>query len=58
MNNSNDNNNNNNNNNDNNNKENDNNNNNYGYNTFYFKKNIYPLDSANHENIIQIGIPC
>ena len=57
MNNSNDNNNNNNN-NDNNNKENDNNNNNYGYNTFYFKKNIYPLDSANHENIIQIGIPC
>ena len=56
MNNSNDNNNNNN--NDNNNKENDNNNNYYGYNTFYFKKNIYPLDSANHENIIQIGIPC
>ena len=52
------NNNNNNNNNNDNNKENDNNNNNYGYNTFYLKKNIYPLDSANHENIIQIEIPC
>ena len=41
----------------NNNNDNNNNNNNNGYNTFYLK-NIYPLDLANHENIIHMGITC